>query len=290
MLPALLLALALGGVEVHGTTTCPSPDQVYADLTPLLPAGPAPNARVYLSGTREGGLTVELRDSEGELLGTRNLAPQSDCAALAQAAALVVAVWARDRQSNVELGLSRLPPPPRSRLILDGGVAYAASLGGGFTSGVVGELSMGVGGPEDPGVSPASSVGWGGRLAFTWISSRDQRVGSGKASWTRLGPGLGPRYRLAAGPIHIEGHVQVQLGVVHAVGQELRPAAKANGFDPGLGGGLQLVLPGGPLAPFVGVTGLGWLAEQRLNATGAPPIPLPRWDVQVLVGILVGRF
>ena len=66
--------------EVTGATSCPSPTDVDAAVSRLLPD--APPRRVHLERSSEL-LTLELRDAEGAALAQRSLPVRSDCAAAA---------------------------------------------------------------------------------------------------------------------------------------------------------------------------------------------------------------
>jgi len=82
--------------------------------------------------------------------------------------------------------------------------------------------------------------------------------------------------------------VSAALVYVDAVGFRVRTHAWSG--DAGLGGGARLALRLGPLLPFVGVRGVGWLVPQsaRVTGPGGGINGLPRFDVFFEAGVAWG--
>ncbi|MBL8955632.1 MAG: hypothetical protein JNK82_32960 [Myxococcaceae bacterium] len=177
----LVLIAALGGIELRGLTTCPTVEQVEAQLQVL---GPQGEGRVELE---DRGLELRLtwRSAGGEARATRALPLPASCEALARASAVTIATWAlepapkprkiepdapltpleptrvfsvsvlREAKLNLELAPAR-PEPPRIRgpigLIVLGSVLH--------TAGIASAIALGAGrGLDTAALGTAAFIG-----------------------------------------------------------------------------------------------------------------------------------
>jgi hypothetical protein len=110
-------ALAPGGLDVTGDSTCPEPADVARRLAELAPAD-APTApdtgagRVVLTHNGQALRLVLIGPNANELA-TRELAAEGTCDDLATAAAVVVAAWRADLDTGLLPGVKLPAPPPR---------------------------------------------------------------------------------------------------------------------------------------------------------------------------------
>jgi hypothetical protein len=96
-LTALLLALGADGlVRVDGTCVCPEPVDVATRLERLLPARPIGIEPDRASIDLEAGLVrLVLARPDGTLVGEKRLDPKASCEEMAEAVAIVIAIWER---------------------------------------------------------------------------------------------------------------------------------------------------------------------------------------------------
>jgi hypothetical protein len=279
----LLLGLRLAVVQVEGSSGCPSPSEVTAALAPfsiesddVARVDPAPNGA--------GGIEIVLTDRAGTLKKTRRI-PTAACADLAQAAAVVIAVWESELK-EARLQPVRLPPPRRTdalsarQVTLELAPAFAAVLtGSSFAPG--GELA---------GAVVARRRPIGARAAFVGSGTRDATFPPGHASYTRYHLSLGPMLRFRPSRLLIDLHALVALGVVTLRGVGYQTNQTATDFDPGLGGGIRLgVRLGRYAAPFIGAEVVGWPRRQLFQIAGVSGAgELPRWDLILTAGVALG--
>jgi hypothetical protein len=143
--------------------------------------------------------------------------------------------------------------------------------------------------------------GFGLRLTAVIPWTRDVPVGPtgspGFAAWTRLGFGIGPRYRVRLGR-HVYGDVSVQLMLasVYAKGHNFDQNFEAWGVDVGPEAGARVGWRAGHLAFWAGITGayfvgkhLSWwpnleLQVDRLSGGAGHPF-VPAGDLAGVVGL-----
>ena len=287
---AALVALALVGatVRVEGETNCPRADEVAARLAPLLRTDGADVHLARLDDT-SAGVRVELHRADGSLVQSRVLAASGSCDTLADTAAVMIAAWESDLAG-------REPPPPRfagpapkdapappaarkgPSLWQLGGAFIASFAGGDLVPGGMAELSL---------APPGRALG--ARAVVFGTMTRQQAVGMGTASWTRLAFAVGPRYELPWKRAPIDLHGELLGAALFVDGKGFRMNFSDTGFDFGVGGGVRLSGAGAALSPWLDFTGIGWLRQQ--NVTTANPdasSELPRVELLFSAGITFG--
>ena len=315
-------ALWLAGLlEIVGPTTCPSAADVSAAWRRL--GGPVADAprRVVLSDAAEG-VSITLLDEAGRTLAEQTIPATGRCRALASTAAVIVGAWLahlRLASPATDAPAPPVPPaptplpaidappaapatsprppvvaaptvpaarvsvvraaasPPRVRWALSAG-AVAALTGTAAAAG--GELAL--------SLAPARG-GFSGRLSLLGVGPRQQPLGSGAASFTRVALALGPAYRWWRGRWGLEAHAAAltALLVVHGVGFDVN--RQALDFDVGLGGGARVLLRLGPVVSHLGVAVAGWLRTQTVRVDDLST-ELPRYDVLFVAGLGFGSF
>jgi hypothetical protein len=179
-----------------------------------------------------------------------------------------------------------LPSAAQRQARIELGAAFLASFAGG---------AFAPGGQIDLAVTPRRSD-WAARLSFLAAATRDLELGDGRASWTRFGLGIGPRYRVRRGQrwrfdLHADGYA----ALVMMKGAGFRQNELALNFDPGLGLGGRAALRlgrGAPFfgaAPFIGVDLVGWLRRQEVMTLASVSADLPQLEVLLTAGVAIGR-
>src|SRR4051812_39512595 len=101
-----LAAPAPPPLAVEGAPTCPAPAEVTARLQTLLPRLDPWDAIEHAQLVEDGVvLRVTLTDAKGALVAERLLPANASCAALADAAALVIAAWKSDVHAQFAVDL-----------------------------------------------------------------------------------------------------------------------------------------------------------------------------------------
>ena len=126
------------------------------------------------------------------------------------------------------------------------------------------------------------------RLGLLVSAPRDEALGQGSASWTRLAVALGPRLRVEQGPWQLDLEGDLRGGPVFVSGQGYRDPRSETDFDLGLGGGVRLGRRFGAWAPFFDLGLAGWLRRQALRVQGLDETrDLPRIELTLAAGIQV---
>ena len=107
----LILIAALGGIGLRGTTTCPTIQQVDAQLGTLVSPNDGELSWVELE-SRPGELHLSLWGPHGRLEAVRSLPLPASCDALARAAAVTIATWALEPQRRVTVVEPAVTPEP----------------------------------------------------------------------------------------------------------------------------------------------------------------------------------
>ncbi|MCS6914391.1 MAG: hypothetical protein RMK29_06310 [Myxococcales bacterium] len=283
-----LTPAAMAAVVESDAGACPSASSIEARLASLLPPN-APTVGRKARITRRGDrLRVELQDATGALLLERELPGTSPCAELAEAVAVVLAAGWTLTAPAVQLPSLDLaapptlrrpvPPPPRPWEVA--GSAWVSFAG----------TAAAPGGTLEASVAPRGRR-LGARIALLGAGPRDEALGPGWVSWTRLAASAGPRYALSKGRFLVSVYGEVLVALVVAQGRGYTESLTSVGGDLGLGGGARIGLRLGPIAPFVGGGVAGWLLPQALRVAGLESTStLPRFEVMLLAGAGVGRF
>jgi hypothetical protein len=285
-----LAALSLTGLVEADTGGCPDGNAVEEQLLPLIPP-PAQRAPRRAVVQRSGGvLRVELRDPAGRVLAARELPATASCGDLAAAAAVVLgSAWrAAPAPELPPLHLDadavlRRPALPPKRLPWE--VAASA-----FVSFAGSGGAPAAGGALETTITPRGRR-LGARVVFLGAGLREEPVGPGRAAWTRLALGAGPRYGLDKGRFLLSLHAEGLVAVVLARGEGFAESFQSADVDLGLGGGVRIGLRLGPVAPFIGGTILGWLRPQTIHVANiAATVDLPRFEVLLAAGVALGQF
>jgi hypothetical protein len=273
---SLLLALEADPiVEVEGASTCPTPDAITRHLDRLLlrsaDAGEADRLSVEPAS---GAIRIELRRHDGTIVGEKYLELLGSCDELAEAVAIVVAIWERPLRPGsvppLEVRIQSAADQGQAMRREDGPDSHARSTDrvvpvADHAEGVHGrgtgasewrfEGGVGVEGLV-PGWVPAAVVegvvrntpgNWGGRLAMTGAWWRASPLGSGRASWTRLSAQLGLIHGWSDASWFVDLHEQLVGGAFVARGNGFDDNRTRVGFDPGIGAGLRGGIQVGPL-------------------------------------------
>jgi hypothetical protein len=300
MLGALAVWFAFSGVEVVGDAACPDPSEVSRRLAQIAaPAGHGDAAERRARLWRdERTVHVQLMNAAGQRLGERDLDASASCEDLAQAVAIVIAAWQAELDPRVTSHVDLPRPAPATPIVttaaftpaprgsppsFDLGLALLASVAGGQ-------------------VAPGARVqGWvapgGGHLglgvAVSGATARSEPVGqlAGAARWTRIALGAGPEARFEAGRTMLGAHAQLLAGVLHVQGVGLETDASDTAVQVGAGAGVQIGRPWGNATPWIGADVLYWPGHDRLEIAGLTAQgELPRLEVQVALGLSLGRF
>jgi len=108
---SLMLLAVLGGIGLRGNTTCPTIQQVDAQLGTLASPNDGELSWVELE-SRPGELHLSLWGPHGRLEAIRSLPVTANCEALARAAAITIATWALEPQRRVTVVEPALEPEP----------------------------------------------------------------------------------------------------------------------------------------------------------------------------------
>lgn len=290
------LRLAAGLVEATATVAtpagtpaaCPGAAAVEARLLPLLPPPEQRAPRLARISRRGAALLVELLDPSGRLLASRELPATAPCDDLAAAAAVVLgASWQASPPPELPpLSLEPTPvlrrPAPQRRPFELAASAFVSFAGAG------GDVAPG--GLVETSLAPRGRR-LGARLFLLGAGARETALGPGRAAWTRLALGAGPRYGLDKGRFFLALHAEGLLALTLVRGEGFPESLQSAAADLGLGGGLRVGVRVGPLSPFLGGAVIGWLRPQRLEVAGLlASAELPRYEILLTGGVALGRF
>jgi len=276
LLAGIVVALA-GALEVQSEVDCPSAHAVVDRLGPLLNDGAPTGDRARVLAD-PAGVRIELRGPAGDLVAARSLSP-GRCEDLAEAAAVAIAVWEGQLRSPSPSPL-RLPRPPAPRRLgFEVAAAAAAALAGGDAA-FGGALALALG---------RRGGRFLGRLELVGLSTREEVVGGGRASWTRAWAAVGPLVRFRPGRYLIDLHAEALVALLYARGVGFTATRTAYDVDPGIGAGGRAALRLGTLRLFAGVAGAGWLRPQTLLVGGSGATrDVPRLEALFVLGIAFG--
>jgi hypothetical protein len=286
----LVLAALTGLFRVEGQTDCPTPDAVGAALAKLggLTSAGAGD-RIALAAGDEG-LTVRWLDGAGHERHTWRLPRDGTCQELADAAALVVAVWAghvdAGRVPSPQLPEAGPPVEPRAQLFASARrsrLAYevAAALLVGWEPGAAASF----GGSAVVTLGPRSSR-FTARLALSAQSLQRHDIAIGRIGWTRPALSLGAQVRLARAALVFDLSIDAVAALLVLDGEGFHPTHQSYDFDPGLDVGVRLGYRLRWVTPFVEARLVGWLRPQTAVLDGlGSRFDLPRIDLWMSVGL-----
>jgi hypothetical protein len=288
----LLLFGLLGLMQVEGAIECPAPGAVVAALG-RLGAGASPNDERVALASADDQLRVRLLDRAGRVLHEWRLPRAGSCQELADAAALVVAVWSGGidggRRSLAPSLPEAAPPvaltraraaPARSRL----GYEVAASLLVGWEPGA----AVAVGGAADVTLGPRRSR-FAARLGVSAQALQHHALVVGQVVWTRPALSLGGSVRLERSGVRFEASVDVLAALLQLGAEGVPSARQAYDFDAGLDAGVRLGYHWRWVTPFVEMRLVGWLRSQTALVSGlGSGYQLPRLDLWTSAGLAIG--
>lgn len=278
-LSALLCASVIAAIDVGGTSTCPTPDEVSARIREFSPqtldSGPELSATLTQD---ENGVRIELRDAEGLLIAQKLLAGTGECSHVAEAASILLITWAHDAQSAVEQAApppaTSVPPgtpqeptrPQRVSLIhFDAETAVLAAL----TSEPITVGAM-ISGSATP-----TGRRFGGSVGLWALGAHPSTVRAG--TWERFALSAGPLYRTNFGKFHLDAQVDAMVALLSLL-PEAPPSASVVDFDAGGSAGVRLITEYGL---WGGVRANGWPFTHRFPGGEI----IPKWDVVLFLGI-----
>jgi hypothetical protein len=319
-LMVLLAAPPALSVAVEGTTTCPTPAEVTTRLQTLLPRLDPWDAIEHAHLVQDGVvLRVALVDARGTQVAERLLPSSASCAALADAAALVIAAWKSDvhAQFAVDLPAVVAPRPSPSPVTRTAAAAAPRTPLGPRAPDL--ELLLGAGiSAAGPGSQPALGAGegvrpWGaaaaafiaraiympapslgGDLFASFESDRTFGLAAGQVSWQRWAAGAGLQGQLVGRWLRLTAGADLALARLTLSGSGFREDFSRTGWTPGATAQVRLALP----SERPGIRPSLWWEigaaywwrpqEARVDPVG-PTAQLPRLTLSTTIGISLGR-
>jgi hypothetical protein len=310
----LIMPLLLGAaVDVHASTNCPSRDDVASELARVTGGAPDPPASESHENRLSAefgwvgeGLSIVLRSPQGVTMAERTLAREGSCSDLAVGAAVVIAAWQgemradlgpelpasaglpRPRQGLPAASVSKFGPGPRSppaqtrSWLWEFGAAILASREDDFGHGVAVDAQLG-----------PSRSGLAGRMGILASTGHALALGPspGRSLWSRAALDLGLRKRAWFGDGALDGHVDLEAGLIRIEGTGYSTNYVRTGFDLGLGAGIRGAWALGRLAPFVELDGSVWPGRKAVAVAGIDTEgTLPRFELRAAAGVSFGRF
>ena len=293
----LVLSLTEAGLQVVGTSTCPAPQEVQAELAD----GRGPNARsdqpaiVRLDQDSAGGeLRLRVYDENSVLLGVRALPAEKDCHLLAGAAATLL----RALELELELEFPTAPLPLIARSApgeVKGPGSTSLELGAGGIGSLTTDL-VGGGGALLLGALTIRGFAIRPELALQLEAPRRLEVGtSGQGSWWRVWAAPGAQWRALDGRrFWLSLHLDVPVGAVVASGAGFPINQGGAAFDLGLSLGVRVGLRfptsgariGPALLPWLGLWGEGGFLRHALSVEGeSNPATLPQLEAALGLGL-----
>jgi hypothetical protein len=286
----IALSLTAAAVRIAGSSTCPTPQEVEAELGRFPGAPPGGVQAVVLDLITDDSkktLRVQLYDADGIFQGERLLPSDQDCQALAMAVATLL------RSLALELGeiLPTTPlvsPPARVLARHDSSLSF--EVGGAIVR------LVDTSGDETIGALAVASLGIGDfpvRPAFTLESDLRRGVAvtaSGLGTWWRVWGAPGAEWRLHEGRLFLLSlHAEVPLGLVVANGSNFPingvGAAPDIGLDLGVRAGIR-VAKGSKLRLWLDLRGTSWPVSHILSVSGNPKqVTLPQWEGSLGLGL-----
>jgi hypothetical protein len=298
---AVFLASWMALLEIQGDVTCPTAAEVSQHLTKLVPESAAPSsapAPHALLSAGPGFVGVALLSANGDLLADRRLDSSGSCSDLAEAVAVVLAAWHAKLSPAVAVPVVTPPPapvelvaasPPKVEsprpLAFDVGIAVLAAIvvGGDATFGAKLEGTL------NPFRIPV-----GAHLALSMSSTHTTHAETAsslpvEARWLRPALAIGPNLRLGQ-TLMLDLHVDGVLALLHVEGAGLDAPSSDTGVQFGFAAGLRGLWRWQSGTVWLGVDFLDYPARDRLTVGNYEVGRLPHLEVQVALGIALGRF
>ncbi|MEO7670533.1 MAG: hypothetical protein ABIW57_14410 [Polyangia bacterium] len=316
--PPLLALFLVPSLEVRGTTQCPSPEEVLAQLKPLLSDETALPPTDWLelrdvssTAAAPAPPTAELevrlaRAGAKQPLGVRRLRRTASCADMAEAVAVVAASWI-GQYPTMPAMLPALPPPAavQESTTSAPGSPVVSSQSSAIPRAAPGPWALGAGGGIvlTTGTTAAAHLqvelervlrgSWSLRLTAAGAGARTVELGAGEVAWRRflLFPAVSFAWRTPS--VYVEGAGGLAAALVRSEGRGFPSNQTDTTFDWGLCPSVRVGSRLGRelVSVWAGVNGLFWLrapvASVDAPATGgqAFTVTLPRWDLAIAGGV-----
>ena len=286
-LVAIAVFFAEASPSPSSTPPCPDPSEVESQLLRLgVRGGTRPEITVA-----DDKMRVVLHGQDGSILGSREVDAPASCHERATVAAVLVATWmgvwsqAQEAEHPPPKPAVRSPPTPAfasgSEPAKPQGADFGLALmsaydGNEFASGVAIESRWRLLGPLRGGVGLSATT------------EREKNVGPGRAGYTRPALEVGPSLGLGSSRLRGELGLSGRFGLLILRGKGLPVTHVTTRAVPGMAAWLRLVFAGRTLSPFVTTGGAYWFGKESATLDGYPASAelLPRWDVQIGVGVL----
>jgi hypothetical protein len=299
---ALLLALAgassASGVQIRSDVDCPSGPDVAARLQPMLGHDVSSSATVSITRAA-GALTLALDDAAGGVVDARTWPANGDCAATAEAFAVVIAAWLGDlppvtntvaapARASRERVITKPASTPRTPALLT--VVVSA----GVSSPISRVAPSGIVWPTaalalDILARPsASSRGFAGLAIFANLPRDNDSFATPYDSY-RLGAGPEAGLKIRSDPFSLmaSGGLSAGVLVAHGTNAALDPSPDVF-FDIGAFADLRVGLPLGSGAAswdlWLSVHGRASLRSSLVDYYNDPRIPDNRYEAALLLG------
>jgi hypothetical protein len=297
---------AAAPVEVTGSSACPSPAEVAAELQGLIgpqdPALAADRATVTEDGA---SVVVVLRRGSGEPVGEKPLDAGLSCAQRARAAAVIIAAWetrlgvqptalvVEPTGSPPEAAPGPTPtviaqpaPPPMTMPPLPGRVEIGVGAGASINGAALAPAATIEAAYVRPYARLVPTVG------ALFVGGHEMSVGSGSARWRRFGIAAAVGSRRSWSPLWAEGRAGIALTVLDISGRAFPQNGSGITFDPGV----QLGFRGGLTVSrsqwwhwWIDATIAFWPRSQTVYVDGAPgSATLPRGEALLGLGTSFG--
>jgi hypothetical protein len=300
LLPAILAAVSLSALPVRvEASECPSVVEVEQSLAAILPSVAVTAVRDVAHVLRLGNrLDIELVNSDGAVLATRQIEQTGSCADLAALVAVVIASW----ESDVHPEFSRAAPAPMREVAArppgKPSPSAARPSGGYDPSG----YDLAAGGA----VSWADSLALGGALAATWIprgdglgarvfgeveTSRTVDLGQRQARWQRWHGSLEIDWRTSRVPSVFDVHAGLALGWLSASGVNFDSNQSAGALSQGMTIGARWAWwLGRDVAVFADIAAVYWLRTQTIySSPDGIQQDIPHFQGLASLGLAVGK-
>ncbi len=293
LLLTLMTTSAAAGVQIRSDVGCPSGSDVGARLRPML--GQDASSSATLSITRDANtLTLTLSDAAGSVIDARTWPENADCAATAEAFAVVVAAWLGDlpQVTNTVAAPRRASVAPQAAATPRRPGLLTVVVGVGPSSPISRVAPSGVVWPT-PALAldvlwrpSASSRGFVGLAFFANLPRQNGSLGT-PYDWYRLsaGPEAGLKATIDPFSVMASGGVSAGALVAQGLGNGVTPWTSVF-FDVGafadVRAGLPLGSGGARWNLWLSVHGRALLRSSLLDYYNDPRIPDNRYEAALL--------
>ena len=286
-LAVMAVSLAETGPSLSSDSPCPDSSEVEAQLVRLGVEGGA-RPEITIVGDK---MRVVLRGHDGSTFGSREVEAPASCHERATVAAVLVATWmgvwhqadlaARSATmpsagSTVKPALAAGSAKPARQRGLELGLALMGTHdGNALAAGLAVESRWRLLGPVR------------GFVALSAATEREKSVGLARAGYMRPALEAGPLLGIGSSRLRGEIGLSGRFGLLVMRGKGLPVTHVTMRAAPGLAAWLRLVFVGDALSPFFTGGGACWLGRESATLDNNPATAeLPRWDIQVGMGIL----